>query len=66
MARVKKISNTTAILVALGAISGLQISFLLDITDTTPMAIVVLFSIAIGYGFSYLIHQFRKGFREKN
>jgi hypothetical protein len=66
MAKKKRISNTTAILVALGAISGLQITYLLDISDTLPMAIVVLLSVAIGYWCSYLIHQFRKGFRDKN
>jgi hypothetical protein len=66
VARIKKISNQTAVLVALGAISGLVISSLLGITDTTPMTLVILFSIAIHYWFSYLIHQFRKGLRDKS
>ena len=66
MAKIKRISNSTAILVALGAISGLQITMILDISDATPMAIVVLLSMAIGYWFSYVLKQFRNGFKDKN
>ena len=58
----KRISNLTALLFALAAISSLQMFGVFEVSEPGQMFLVVLLNFGIAFGLSYLIQQVRKGF----
>ena len=66
MKKKKRISNLTAIFLALGAVTALQLIVFLEITDPVPMVITSIICLAIGYGFAYLIAQVREGYNSED
>jgi hypothetical protein len=62
----KRISNLTALLFALAAISSLQMFGIFEISEPGQMFLVVVLNFGIAFGLSYLIQQVRKGFNSND